>query len=244
MVNLLITEFIKLKRSHIFTISLIGAATAPFVCFIAYLTLKTQEPQIPILFAEVLSQTNMYVTLLVGVSFYGVITAYLFHREYAENTLKNLLTIPVSRCKFFISKLTMLFILIMLMTMVSWGLTLLFGLVGQFQGLTTTVLVNSLKEFLVGGILLFLLSSPTILVTLLFKSYVPTIVFTLILTMVNVLITNSQYVAIYPWSAVYVIMSKNFVPQYSPYYSYISILITSLVGTIASLLYFQREDIQ
>lgn len=244
MVKLLATEFLKLKRSQMFLISIIGAATAPFVCFIAYLSLKSKQPNVPILFSEVFSQTNMYVLLLVGVSLYGVITAYLFNREYAENTLKNLLSIPVSRISFFASKLIMLFILIMVMTTVAWGLTVIFGLIGQFQGLSAEVLIKSLKEYLLGGTLLFLLSTPTILITLLSKNYVPTIVFTLIITMVNVLIGNSQYVALYPWSAVYVIASNSFVPQYPPKYSFIVIIATSLFGFVASILHFSREDIR
>ncbi len=226
-----------------FLISIIGAATAPFVCFIAYLKAKSQQPDIPILFTEVFSQTNLFIDLLIGVSLYGVITAYLFNREYIENTMKNILTIPVSRTKFFISKLIMLFIWIIGMTLAAWLLTVIFGLIGQFEGISLATSMLALKEYLIGGILLFLLSTPTILVTLLFKNYVSTIVFTLVLTMVNVLIVQSEYIALYPWSAVQVIATKSFIPEYPPEYSYISILATSIIGLVAALVYFQKEDI-
>ncbi len=243
MINLLYTEFLKLKRSQMLLISMLGATTAPFVCFIAYLNMKSKKPGVPVLFNEVFSETNLYVVLLTGVTLYGVIATYLFNREYTENTLKNLLTIPVSRTSFFMSKLILLLIWILLLTVVAWGLTLIFGLIGQFEGLSLTVLIKAFKEYIVGGIFLFLLTTPTILVTLLFKNYVPSLVFTIAITMVNVLIGNSEYRVLYPWSAVLVIANKDFFPEYLPVYSYISIFTTSLLGFIVAIIHFKKEEI-
>ncbi len=243
MINLLSTEFLKLKRSQLFLISMLGAATSPFVCFIAYLGMKSKKPGVPILFNEVFSETNLYLVLLIGVTLYGVITAYLFNREYTENTLKNILTIPISRTRLFMSKLILLLIWILFLTMFAWGLTLIFGVIGQFQGLSAAVLMTAFKEYIVGGVLLFLLVTPTILVTLLCKNYVPSIVFTVALTMVNVLIGNSEYRVLYPWSAVLVIAWHDFITQYPPVYSYLSIFATSLLGLLAAVIYFKKEEI-
>lgn len=243
MVNLLYTEFLKLKRSQMFIISIIGAAIAPFVCFVAFLDMKIERPDVPILMNEVFSQTNMFIVLLIGVPLYGVITAYLYNREYSENTLKNLLTIPVSRISLFISKFSLLFVWITVMTSIAWVLTVVFGIIGQFEDISTILLINTFKVYIVGGILLFLLSTPTILVTHLFKNYVTTIVFTLLITMINVLIVKSKYIALYPWTAVHVIATNSFIPDYPPGYSYISVFAAFIIGFIASIIYFMKEDI-
>src|SRR5699024_12000210 len=50
----------------------------------------------------------------------------------------------------------------------------------QFDGLDISLLVESFKEFSIGGVLLFILSTPIILVTLVMKNYVPTIIFTVV----------------------------------------------------------------
>src|SRR5699024_11363812 len=69
-----------------------------------------------ILFKELFYNVNLYTVLIIGVPLYGVVTTYLFNREYMENTLKNILTIPVSRIGFIVSKMLLLFIWIMMLT--------------------------------------------------------------------------------------------------------------------------------
>lgn len=243
MVNLVYTELLKLKRAKMFMVSLIGASAAPFMIFIGYLDYKTKEPGKSVGFLEAFSQANLYVLLLIGTLLYGVITAYLFNREYTEDTLKNLLTIPVSRTGLIVSKLVLLFIWIMLLTLVAWGLTLLLGLIGQYEGLSLDVILRTLKQFLIGGFLLFLLSPPTIFVTLLFKNYVPTIIFTAVITMGNVALANREYRALFPWSAVHVIAENEIVAQYPPFYSYAAILTTAFIGLLATFMYFKKADI-
>lgn len=243
MVNLIYTELLKLKRSKMFFVSIIGSAAAPFMCFIMFFTTKTRKPHIPIQFSEVFSETNMFIMLLIGAMLYGVITSYLFNREYTEDTLKNLLTIPVSRTGIIISKLVLLLFWILALTVFAWILTIVLGFIGQFEGLNAGLLIESLKKYIIGGSFLFLLSTPVIFVTLIFKNYVPTIVFTIIITMINVLIVQSEYSALYPWSAVFVIAHDSFFTEYPPVYSYISILATSAMGFIATVIFFRKTDI-
>ncbi|MCM3342422.1 ABC transporter permease [Paenibacillus sp. MER TA 81-3] len=226
-----------------FMVSLIGAAAAPLMVFIGYLDYKAKKPDMPVLFSEAFSQTNLYVLLLIGTLLYGVITAYLFNREYVEDTLKNMLTIPVSKMSLIASKLVLLFIWILVLTLVAWGLTFILGWIGQYEGLNAAVLLQSLKQFLIGGSLLFLLSTPTIFVTFLFKNYVPTIIFTAVITMGNVALANREYKALYPWSAVHVIADNGFVPEYPPLYSYAAIIATAIIGLIATIVYFKKADI-
>lgn len=244
MVNLIYAELLKLKRAKMFLVSMIGAAAAPVMVFIGFLDMKAKKPDEPALFREAFYEVNLYVLLLIGTLLYGVITAYLYNREYTEDTLKNLLTIPVSRTSLIITKLVMLFLWILVLTIAAWGLTLVLGIIGQFEGLTGSVLVESLKQYIVGGCLLFILSTPTIFVTFLFKNYVPTIIFTAVVTMANVALANREYKVLFPWSATHVIVTNGFVPEFPPYYSYIAILVTSLVGLVATIFYFKKVDIQ
>src|SRR5690625_6896482 len=87
--------------------------------------------------------------------------------------------------------------LIIVFTMIAWFLTLFLGLLTQFDGLDISLLVESFKEFSIGGVLLFILSTPIILVTLVMKNYVPTIIFTVVITLINVMGGSSEYRAVF-----------------------------------------------
>ncbi|WP_028559731.1 ABC transporter permease [Paenibacillus pinihumi] len=243
MVDLLYTELLKLKRAKMFLVSIIGAAAAPLMIFIGYLDRKAKVPDEPVQFADAFTETNLYVVLLIGTLLYGVITAYLFHREYAEDTLKNLLTIPVPRIRLMVSKLLLLFLWMLMLTLFSWSLVLLLGLLAGYEGLSIGVVTDSIQQFLIGGALLFLMTTPTMFVTLLFKNYVPTIIFTAAITMGNVALANSEYRVLFPWSIPHVIATGSFVSQYPAYYSYISIIAVSLLGFAVSAIYFKRADV-
>ncbi|MFE5317965.1 ABC transporter permease [Paenibacillus sp. NPDC056579] len=243
MVNLLYTELLKLKRAHMLWVSIIGAAAAPVMMFIGFMNSRSAHPDEPVTFEVSFYNTNLYVLLLIGTLLYGVITSYLFHREYAEDTLKNLLIIPVSKLSLIVSKCLMLFLWIMLLTAVAWGLTFVLGLIGRFDGLTAAVILVSLKQFFLGGCLLFLLSTPTIFVTLLFKNYVPTIIFTAVITMANVALASHEYRVLFPWSAVHAIAVQGYIPEYPALYSYIAVSVASLAGFAATVIYFEKSDI-
>ncbi|WP_274363807.1 ABC transporter permease [Paenibacillus thermotolerans] len=241
MVNLLFTEILKLKRSRMFLLSMIGAAVAPFMVVIAS-SIDTELRE-PVLFAELFAQTNLYVTLLIGVPLYGVVTAYVFNREYAEDTLKNLLTLPVSRISIMASKMLLLFLWIMLLTVLAWGLTLALGLIGRFGGFGTGLMWEAFRQFMTAGALLFVLSTPIVLTSVVMKNYVPSIVLSIVITLINVMGYNSDRRGLIPWTAAMDIANGALFPRYPAFYSYASIAATSLICFIAAITYFRKADI-
>src|SRR5699024_646623 len=85
--SLLFTELLKFKRSSMFLLSIAGAAVAPLVVVV---DTYVNEPSTP--FKELFYNVNLYTVLIIGAPLYGVVTTYLFDREYVENTIKNILT--------------------------------------------------------------------------------------------------------------------------------------------------------
>ncbi|MVO99060.1 ABC transporter permease [Paenibacillus lutrae] len=244
MASLLFTEFLKLKRSKMFLISILGAAVAPFMVVVAtWVQLQTKANPPVVLFEQLFYETNLYVVLVIGVPLYGVVTAYLFSREYQEDTLKNLLTIPVSRMSYLLSKLLMLLMWIIALTLVAWSLTLVLGLLTRFDGFSGALVLQSLQRFVTGGLLLFILSMPTVLITLVLKNYVPTIIFTIVITMINIMGANSEHRDLFPWAAVQDITNQSLLPTYPAFYTYALIAAASLGGLAAILIYFRRTDI-
>src|SRR5699024_10750817 len=99
---------------------------------------------------------------------------------------------------FIVSKMLLLFIWIMMLTLIAWTLTLVLGMLTQFDGLSISLVIESLSQFSIGGMFLFIISTPIILVTLVMKNYVPTIIFTVVITLINVMGGNSEHSAIFP----------------------------------------------
>src|SRR5699024_2455509 len=141
------------------------------------------------------------------------------------------------------SKTLLLVMWIMMLTMIAWCLTLFLGLLTQFDGLGISLLVESCKEFSIGGVLSFILSTPIILVTLVMTNYVPTILVTLCLTLVTVMGGSSEHRALFPWAAAGDIANHTLPSTYPPEYSYTAIIVTALTGFIALIVYFKKADI-
>src|SRR5699024_12234235 len=116
------------------------------------------------------------------------------------------------------------------------------GLLTQFDGLDISLLVESFKEFSIGVVLLFILFTPIILVTLVMKNYVRTIVFTVVITLINVMGGRSEHRALSPWAAAGDIASHTLPSTYPPEYSYTAIIVTALTGLIALTVSVKKAD--
>ncbi|MBT2289403.1 ABC transporter permease [Paenibacillus albidus] len=244
MVNLLAAELLKLKRSKMVLLSVIGAAFAPLMVVLAFYISKNTRPAEEVAGFDVLFyNTSMYTILLIGVPLYSVVTAYLFNREYVEDTLKNLLTIPVSRTQLLLSKMLLLLLWILLLTGVAWVLTIVFGWIGQFEGLSGALLGKTLVQYFIAGLFMFILSTPIILITLVMKNYVPTIIAALIINLVNVLAFNSEHRGLVPWAAAFDISNGTLMSTYPAWVSYLIIGSTALICFITALIYFRKVDI-
>ena len=157
-------EFLKLKRSKIFLLSILMAALPSVLMFIA--TFAFDETQS---FDALFSTVNMYMSALFAILLFSIIISYLFGREYNEHTLKTMLTVPISRGKFLISKYVMFLIWILILTVVTSISTLAFGFAAGLSGFTLQLFINSFAELLFANILLFLTFSPFVLIRILIQ---------------------------------------------------------------------------
>src|SRR5699024_12424223 len=102
------------------------------------------------------------------------------------------------------------------------------SLVTQLEGLDNSLHVESFKKYSIGRVLIFILSTPIILVTLVMKNYVPTIIFTVVITLINVMGGSSEHRALFPWAAAGDIANHTLPSTYPPEYSYTAIIVTAL----------------
>jgi len=242
---LLYCEFLKLKRSKMFLISVLGAMVAPIMVFAGLIKAKISEPDKIITYLDMLEQTNLYVLLLFGVIVYGVIAAFLFSREYTENTLKLVLTVPVSKGAFLITKLLMLFLWMMILTAVAWVSTLVLSIVGNAAEFNVNVIIQSLEEYFLGSFLLYFSMSPFVFLTLWHKNLVSPIIAAATVVLGNVALANQDLAVLFPWTSPYLIASGDIAKyHYSIETALVIIFAVSVIGFFASFIYFKKQDVK
>lgn len=232
-------EFLKLKRSNIFLLSMFGAILPPLLMFIAVFAFD-EGHTFDLLFANV----NMYMSALFAVLLFAIMISYLFGREYNEHTLKTMLTIPVSRGKFLLSKYVMFLVWILILTVVTSLSTLVFGFIAGLDGFSLKLFIDSFVQLLFANVMLFLTFSPFVFLALFITNMVPAMVGGAGLTLVNMLIYGQTWAPYVPWVCPYLIASGE-IAEYSINIavSYGIILATFAVGLLISYIYFTRCDV-
>ena len=232
-------EFLKLKRSKIFLLSLMGAILPPLLMFIA-VTAFGEGNTFELLFTNV----NMYMSALFAVLLFAIIISYLFGREYNEHTLKTMLTIPISRGKFLISKYIMFLVWIVILTVVTSISTLIFGFAAGLEGFSINLFAESFAQLLYANVLLFLTFSPFVFISLFITNMVPAMVGGATLTLVNLMVHGQNWAPFVPWVCPYLIASGE-IAEYSASItvSYGIILATFVIGLAVSYIYFTKTDV-
>ena len=232
-------EFLKLKRSKIFLLSLMGAVLPPLLMFIAVTAFDEGQS-----FETLFSNVNMYMSAMFAVLIFAIIISYLFGREYNEHTLKTMLTIPVSRGKFLISKYIMFLVWIVILTVATTLSTLIFGFIAGLEGFTLNLFVKSFAQLLFANVLLFLTFSPFVFISLLITNMVPAMVGGATLSLINLMIYGQNWAPFVPWVCPYLIASGEIL-EYSTniMVSYGVILATFLIGLAISYIYFTKKDV-
>ena len=232
-------EFLKLKRSKIFLLSLLGAVLPPLLMFIAVTSFDEGQT-----FEALFTNVNMYMSSMFAVLIFAIIISYLFGREYNEHTLKTMLTIPVSREKFLASKYIMFLVWIVILTVVTSISTLAFGFAAGLDGFSLKIFADGFAQLLYANVLLFLSFSPFVFVSLFITNMVPAMIGGAGLALVNLMVYGQNWAPFVPWVCPYLIASGE-IAEYSTSItvSYGVILATFVIGLVISYIYFTKTDV-
>jgi len=235
-------EVIKLKRSTMLLVSMLGVAIAPFLNYLIFLSLKSNLPS-AMSVERYFEQGYIFLTALIATMIFALIGTYIFDREYQEKTLENMLTIPIGRVAVIITKMIILLGWIIFLVLFTFGLTILLNYMGVFIELDSAILIKYFKIYLLTGILHFALMPVIILITLVLKSYIYSIGFSIFVTITSLVITNTKYGELFPWSLPYLLAAYKGDLYYPVSYPIISIILTFIVSLTLCIVYFNKEDI-
>lgn len=240
MINFIQTEFLKLKNSKIFLLTVIGILFESLFIILS----KIEEPTTKYTLEHIFQVNNQYIIAIISVLICCIIISYLIGREYNEHTLKSIITTPISRTKYITGKYIMFFIWFMILLGISFLGTLFTGYILGAEGFTTEIILKGLKELIIGGILTFLVMSPFMFIAMIITNMVPAMIGGVGLILANLMVYGQSKAPYFPWISPYIISSGQ-INNYSCSIqtSLAIILITFLIGIIISYIYFNKKDI-
>ncbi len=230
-------------------ISSLGALVTPIMMIIDGVRVHYAHPEIVNTLADLYDSCLFYTMIIFGLLVYTVIAAYLFSREYSEKTLKTVLTVPVPRLSLIASKFSMLLIWMIALTLVSWSST--FILAAAYHAIfgmaefSVTVAWHYLGQMLFGGVLMFLTLSPFAFLAEWTKGLVVPVIAAATVLMGNAALANEAIGALFPWTATLLLINGK-IPGtgYLDTLAISFIALVSILGFLASIIYFQKEDIK
>ena len=249
MVDLIYCEILKLKRSKMLLISILGALAAPGMLLLECLQTHFEHPEKMFTLADIYDSLLLYTIILMNLLVYIIIASYLFSREYTEKTLKNILPIPVSKTSFLTSKFCILFIWMIVLSFFSWGSAFLLALlyhsvfgIAEFQFHIALIYLGKMMS---STILMFLTITPFTFLAEKTKSLVVPLIISAAVIMGNAALSNQDLGALYPWTAILFLMQGSLAATGYPVWVSVGIItLVSILGFAATYIYFQKEDIK
>ena len=147
MLNLVITEFRKLKRYSIILIGAIGVACSPIISIVMQNIMTDDAKSIlNYTFPDLLNSTIWNNMTIFFPMILALIGGYMMNREYTDDTLKNLLTVSVTFPKVMMGKMATLGVLAILLGLFNAFVTVIVGLISCQENMTfSVVLIGSLQ---------------------------------------------------------------------------------------------------
>mgnify|MGYP000433430449 CR=1 FL=1 len=236
-------EFMKLKRSPLILLSILGISIVPLL--MGAVMPKTTDGLEGVTFAGFIEDVQMVNLMIMGILMFGLITSYTYSKEFEEDTLKSTLAIPVRRSRLLLDKFIVVFAwvlgLLLLNVLEVVVIAMIFGLSGLNLSAFLTAVGISIRDTLIFMPLL----TPIMFVTLLVRKYVAGIVFSITVVVVNIVALSSEvYYAYYPYTIPLFLAGP--VPEDMVLSIPLSVVIlgtTGILGAVGSLVYFQKMSV-
>lgn len=240
MFNFMYTEFLKLKNSKIFLLTILGAISPALLMFLA-----NMAEEFEFTYKKLFEVNTEYMIGLFAVLLCAIIISYLIGREYNEHTLKLIISAPVSKSKYLLGKYLMFLVWVLILMFISGVSAFLFGVVGGAKGFSLNVVFDGFYQLIYGGFLLFLAMSPFMFIAMLINSMVPAMIGGSILVIANMFAWAHTIAPYFPWIAPFLIVSGE-ISQFScpSFIPYVVIGIIFIIGILISYIYFIKKDVR
>ncbi len=250
-------EFLKAIKSKVFWATLI------FFGFIAammgFLMLLAKHPEIAgksevmNIKASMISNPNwpifygllLQMVLTVGSIGPAIVTIWVFGREYADRTMKDILVLPVSRLNIVLAKFVIVFFWSLLLLLLQYGCSIVMGLLIQLDGWTPELFRDRTTVYTVSALLTILLFPVITFITCISRGFLLAVGVSILL----LIVTQFVYIGMpgitpwFPWAIPGLYSGVAGPGSPSPQvFSYIILGLTSLLGIAGTVAWWRYAD--
>ena len=249
-----ISEFIKLRHSPFVWITFAAFSLGPIMGGLAmYLVSDTsldsgilEEKAIMMAFG---SDWNSYLQILSqvvgvgGIIVFGFVASWIFGREYADKTAKNLLALPTSRAAIINAKFATYLLWCFALVISNLIIGLIIGYFLPLGELSLTTFAHNVIVYLTTFLLVVLLGTPISFMGIFGKGYMAPLGLVVMLIVFSQIIGALGVGHYFPWAVPGIFSGISADMKASiDYWSYTLIIMTSLIGFIATHLWWQKAD--
>lgn len=162
MLAIIKTEFQKIKRYHIILIGIIGMFCSPLTQLFSQAVMSEEVKRPDFAFADLVEMTIWGNAQIFMPVIFTLIGGYLMNREYTDDTLKNILTVPVSFRKFLTGKLIAVGLLAVVLGVYSFVVTVIVSVCANLHGISVSVMISGLLQMIGLSVWIYIVVLPII----------------------------------------------------------------------------------
>lgn len=250
-------ELLKSKHSVIFLISFIAMSLLPiFVGFMLILVMQNQqavtEGSVISMKMELMSVSADWDALfmiltqgigIAGIMIFGFVASWTFGREYSENTVKDILSLPTSRTKILNAKFTLYFFWSLALAVYNVALGIAIGWLIQLPGLDSGTLFAYLGNYCITALLTILLGTPVAFFSMLGRGYLAPLGFVALTLVFSQMIAALGYGHYFPWAipALFSGAGGEYGAQVNAV-SYLILAVVAVLGYCMTIAYWKYAD--
>jgi len=249
-------ELIKNKYSTIIWVTFIAFALAPIMGGVFMLIMRNPDAIAKAgalhTKAQVMNFTadwNSYLGILTqaigvgGILIFGFVASWIFGREYSEGTAKDLLALPASRTKIINAKFIIYAAWCLALVISNLLIGLLIGALLQINVPENMAVFSKLADYFITTLLTMLLGTPIAFFAIWGKGYLAPLGFVALTLVLAQIIAATGYGYYFPWSVpgLYSGAGGEHKTQLD-FTSYTILILSSIVGYIATVLYWNYSD--
>ena len=252
----LATEFLKLRRSKVTwgTFAALSMGPLALALFMWIVREPGRAAQLGLLGTKAnlsgLSATwpayASFLTLIIGMGgmlLLSFIVAYVFGREYAEGTAKNLLALPVARHWIVLAKFVVAAAWWLVVVLAVVAEALVIGLALALPGFSTGVMASMVGHSLLAAGIAFLLVPVVAWITTLGRGYMPPLAFVLVALSLGNVFGKTGWAEWFPWSIIPLLIGAVGQPVAGlPAGSYAVLAVTFAAGVAATIAQVRWAD--
>lgn len=154
------TEFIKIKRYSVIKAGFLMMSLSVLLTWFFTTASAGPDWSFQLLVQEVIrSNATLFFPIVVT-----LVAGYIITREKTDDTLKNILTIPITFTKLLIGKLIVMLLLTILFSLFNGILTVLLNVLIKFPGMTVSAIILAFMQIICSNIFIYISMLPIIIV--------------------------------------------------------------------------------